>query len=226
MKFTLGLLTNHLFIIKKLQREALCKQSSFLKGHLLDIGCGTRPYKKFLKFTSYVGIDKNSQVSPDICADSQSIPFKEGYFDSVICTELIEHLQSPDACLKEIHRVLKNGGYLYLTAPQEWSLHYEPNDYYRFTKYGIRYLFEKHHFKIISEERIGGIFSLVGQRIIDVYWQLLVNCLSHFLGIRAAEKAALILCLPGLLFFYLLGKIGDRIDQTDALGWAVLAIKE
>ena len=214
------------FIIKKLQLEVLKKYSGYLKGRVLDIGCGAKPYKKYLvASTEYIGMDESKEIAPDVLGKSDKVPFSDGYFDSVLCTELLEHLPEPQDTLIEVKRVLKKSGYLYLTVPQEWCLHYEPRDYFRFTKYGIKYLLEKNGLEVISIERLGGIFSLLGQRIVDVSWQLLVKVIKHIFGLKYAERVASVLCMPFSLAFYLLGRVADNIDKSDALGWAVLAKK-
>jgi SAM-dependent methyltransferase len=223
--FDSDLFFNHLFIIKKLQRDAFRKYSGYLSGRILDIGCGTAPYRGYLSCQSYVGIDESPEVRPDVNASCESIPFKNNDFDGVICTEVLEHLAEPGRCVAETVRVLKSGGYLYITIPQSWGLHYEPRDYWRFTRYGIEYLLKKYSFKIVNIERLGGVFSLAGIRMIDVLWSGLVNLFS-FLGKRQSERIASLLCCPGSFLFYILGKIGDRIDKSDAIGWAVLARKQ
>lgn len=213
-----------LFIVKKLQIAAFKKYARYLKGRVLDIGCGAKPYRKYLAGAQdYVGMDECKQVEPDVLGTAQNIAFPNEYFDSVICTEVLEHLPEPQTAIQEICRVLKNGGFLYLTVPQEWPLHYEPNDFYRFTKFGIKYLLEKNNFQIVALERIGGIFSFVGQRIVDVFWRLTVDYLSPVLGARWAERMASTLWLAASLFFYFLGKIADKIDKREAIGWAALA---
>ena len=218
--------TGALFIVKNLQVALFKKYAHYLKGKVLDIGCGSKPYRKYLLAVhEYVGMDENREVKPDVLGAAQNIAFSGEYFDSVICTEVLEHLPEPQIAIQEIRRVLKNGGFLYLTVPQEWSLHYEPNDFYRFTKFGIKYLLEKNEFEIIALERIGGIFSLLGQRIIDVFWQFTVDCFRPILGAKWAERIASILWLIVSLLFYFLGKVADKIDKREAIGWAVLAKK-
>jgi SAM-dependent methyltransferase len=219
-------LTSMLFIIKDLQRNMLKKYSRYLNGRVLDIGCGTKPYRSYLgECGEYVGMDNDAAVKPDIVGDINNMPFPEEYFDSVLCTEVLEHLTEPEAGIRQINRVLKKNGYLYLTIPQEWCLHYEPRDYFRFTKYGIKYLLEKNGFEILAIERLGGVFSLVGQRLVDVIWNVIMAFLKPVLTLRCAERVSTIICLPTSIMFYTLGKIGDNIDKRDAICWAVLARK-
>lgn len=220
------LVTSPLFIIKALQRNMLKKYSIYLGGRVLDIGCGMKPYKKYLRICSeYIGMDNNKDVKPDMVGDIKELPFPEGYFDGVLCAEVLEHLPEPEIGIRQISRVLKTGGYLYLTVPQEWCLHYEPDDYFRFTKYGIRYLLKNNGFEILAIERLGGVFSLIGQRLVDVVWSAIAILLKPVLTSRWAERAATIVCLPVTIAFYVLGRVGDNIDKRDAIGWAVLARK-
>lgn len=214
-----------LFIIKTLQKEALKKYAKYIGGNVLDVGCGTEPYRRFITFEKYIGMDQFDELNPDILGSATEIPFKDKCFDAVLCTDVLEHITEPEKAINEMKRAIKDSGYLYVTVPQTWCLHYEPNDYFRFTKYAIKYLLEKDGFKILELDRIGGIFSLVGQRMIDVFYQFIANCVKSAVGLKWAERIASVLSLPASLLFYLLGKIGDKIDKRDALGWAVLARK-
>ena len=59
-----------------------------------------------------------------IRAEATRLPFASESFDKVLLMEVIEHLDSDDggACLQEIWRVLKRGGYLVLTTPNSWNI--------------------------------------------------------------------------------------------------------
>lgn len=219
------MVNSELFIIKTLQKESLKKYANFLKGIVLDIGCGVKPYKQFLSCEKYIGIDESKDVNPDFIGTVTDIPFEDGYFDSTLCTEVLEHVPDIEKAVDEINRVMKYNGYLYLTVPQSWCIHYEPKDFWRFTKYGIIYILEKSGFEVLRIERIGGIFSLIGQRLVDVLWHFLSRLFAKICGLKCAEKIASIFIFSFSIFFYLLGKIGDNIDKRDALGWAVLARK-
>ena len=214
------------FIIKSLQESLLKKYSRYLGGRVLDVGCGAKPYKSLLQGTcEYVGMDCSMGVKPECFGSIQGLPFKDGAFDSVLCTEVLEHLPEPDKAIAEIKRVLKKDGYLYVTVPQTWGLHYEPNDYWRFTQYGIAHLLKRGGFTVVEMERIGGIISMVGQRVIDLIWNLAASLLRLVLGLRWAQRFASIMIIPLSLGFYVLGMAADGINKEDALGWAVLARK-
>lgn len=95
--------------------------------------------------------------------DGKNIPIKSGYIDSVICTQVFEHVFEPEIFLNEINRVLKKNGHLLLTLPFVWDKHKKPYDYSRYSSFGIKYLLEKKGFKIIQQYKTTKDFSLIAQ---------------------------------------------------------------
>lgn len=100
---------------------------------ILDAGCGRGFYLKVLSFYSFPkeihGIDINNHylnVARQICNDKRviikqaniySLPYPKNYFDLVIASEILEHLNDDLKALKELKRVLKLNGYLLITVP-------------------------------------------------------------------------------------------------------------
>jgi len=95
-----------------------------------DFGCGYRGklLKKIVNIfsgvKSAVGLDLSvNAITPEqkiklIKTDLNSpLPLADNSFDAVICSAVIEHLSNYRQALTEIHRLLKNGGYLILTSP-------------------------------------------------------------------------------------------------------------
>jgi len=142
----------------ELQRCARC----YLSGRLLDIGCGAKPYKEMLSsyVSEHIGLDRPQPFNPraeiDLIGTAYEIPVENRYFDSALCTAALEHLAEPEIALRECNRVLKKGGVAVYTVPLLWQLHSEPWDYYRFTKYGLRHIFEKVGFEILEINALGG----------------------------------------------------------------------
>jgi ubiquinone/menaquinone biosynthesis C-methylase UbiE len=118
----------------------------YLSGRLIDIGCGTKPYKDLLApyVTEHVGIDHpntlHDKSNIDRFGTAYEIPASDESFDSAICTAVLEHLEEAELALKECWRVLKQGGIAIYSVPFIWHLHEEPRDFYRFSKYGLKYL--------------------------------------------------------------------------------------
>ena len=129
---------------------------SCIKGKVLDIGCGTKPYLEYFSPNCelYIGLEKSNTIhgldKVDILADSLSLPFKNLSFDNLVSFQVMEHVPEPLTFLSEAFRVLKPGGNFFFTTPFMWGEHEEPFDYFRYTRYGIRYLAEKAGFEVVE----------------------------------------------------------------------------
>jgi len=144
-------------------------------GWLLDIGCGNQPYAHlFPSVARYVGVDlpppPDTQRCADVWASGLHLPFVAARFDTVLCAQVLEHVPQPQQLVEEAFRVLKVGGRLILTAPQTWGLHEEPQDYYRFTRYGLHYLLESAGFEVQSIQARGGSWRVIGQTFLNLYY--------------------------------------------------------
>ncbi len=98
-----------------------------------------------------------------------------------ICTEVLEHVPQPIEALKEIARILKTGGILYLSAPLGCGLHQQPFHFYGgFTPHFYNKYLAEFGFKIIEIKPIGGLFSHVAQELHRVGRILIEKKSSHF----------------------------------------------
>ena len=143
-------------------------------ARLLDGGAGNCKYPHFFPQARATAMDLKPQRQRrygelDVAGNLYMMPFKTDAFDAVVNVEVLEHLREPLDALKEMFRVLRPGGRLILVAPQGWEEHEAPNDYFRFTKFGLRYLFEKAGFRVVSIEPLGGYFWYLGHRIAVSY---------------------------------------------------------
>ncbi|OGD63375.1 hypothetical protein A2160_02735 [Candidatus Beckwithbacteria bacterium RBG_13_42_9] len=108
------------------------------KNLILEIGAKDKPYRDLFPNSVALDIDKSPQI--DVMADAQSLPFQPGSFSVILCTEVLEHCHSPQRLIDECYRVLKKDGKLILTTRFIFPIHDAPNDFFRFTKYGLKYL--------------------------------------------------------------------------------------
>jgi len=148
-----------------LDRE-IRKSAPQAEGKLLDIGCGSKPYRQILsKHTDrYIGLDWPNTFhgrQMDIYGDMLSLPFADGSFDSILCSEVIEHCSEPEISIREMERVLREKGVLLISAPFIFHHHEYPWDYYRYTREGLKYLLTKSGFAIREMHTIGGPFIMV-----------------------------------------------------------------
>ena len=141
-----------------------------VRGRLLDVGCGSKPYQKYFEASEYIGLDMQGRNKhADRSYDGKTFPFSDGEFDAVLTSEVLEHVFNPDEFLSEINRVLRDGGVLLLTVPFVWDEHEQPFDYARYSSFGLRHLLESHGFEIIEHRKtmddIRVIFQLVNAYI-------------------------------------------------------------
>ncbi len=110
-------------------------------GLTLEVGSyGTADYKKY--FPNRVGIDIRPGEGVDKVASVYALPYPDNHFDNVLCITVLEHLIEPQKAITEMKRVLKKNGKIIVSAPFLYPTHDAPNDYWRFTKYGMELLFK------------------------------------------------------------------------------------
>jgi SAM-dependent methyltransferase len=106
----------------------------------------------------YINLDW--ETNPHIFADVTRTPLATESVDCILCTEVLEHLKDPQACVDEIHRLLRDGGLVFASTPFFYPIHADPYDYQRFTEDGLRHLFRE--FKSVEVFRMGGYFGVLG----------------------------------------------------------------
>lgn len=135
--------------------EFIQKNACYVHGRCLEFG--ENRYRFFFSRSDlYEVISIYSGPGVDYVCDIHaptSLPI--GVYDAVICTQVFEHLREPLLAAAMIHRLLKPGGVLLLTAPFINNIHGDPSDYYRYTPEGLRYVLERTGFTI-EELEFGG----------------------------------------------------------------------
>lgn len=140
-------------------------------ARVLDAGAGESPYRDLFAHTRRVALDDRrgdrawDYGGLDVVGDLRRIPFRDGAFDAVFCTETLEHLTDPQDFLNEAARVLRRGGRLHLTAPLTFREHQEPHDYFRYTRHGVRLLVERAGLRPVSIAPEGGYFRMMADKV-------------------------------------------------------------
>ncbi len=168
-----GIFLNPFYFARRGLAAAVRRHAPQLRGRLLDVGCGTKPYQALFTVDAYVGLDIDSETVrglgvADHLYDGRNFPFEDAAFDSVLCNQVLEHVFEPDRFLGEIRRILKPGGKLLLTVPFVWDEHEQPFDYARYSTFGLRALLEKNGLRVLQQEKIGADASTLFQ-VINVY---------------------------------------------------------
>lgn len=164
----LGIFVNPFYFARSGLRDAMAEFAPMLSGRLLDVGCGTKPYRSLFTVDAYIGLDIDSEGPlkrgiADHHYDGKSFPFADVSFDSILCSQVLEHVFNPDEFLGEIVRVLKPGGKLLLTVPFVWDEHEQPYDYARYSSFGLSALLEKQCLKVLQHKKLGADASILFQ---------------------------------------------------------------
>ena len=238
--FLLSRINIELFAIDKF----VARVSNLVKPNevVLDAGAGSCPYQKYFEHTIYEStdfddiFDKSHKGQHTFVCNLEKIPKPKNYYDTIINTQVLEHVEHPQKVINEFYRILKPGGKLFLTAPQGYGLHGEPYNFYNFTKFGLKSLFDTAGFRTIYIEPRGGIFWCLADYIrllptYILYQQLFTNKTKATFQpnlIAAVILPFYILLKPicsyliPLMFYFL-----DRLDkkQLFTLGYNCYCIK-
>lgn len=225
-----GILVNPFYITR---RELYQKIKTFSETcgqglEILDVGCGIKPYAKLFSNHHYLGIDvaggglDDQTKKPDLFFDGQNLPFSEDKFDLVIATEVFEHVQYLPELTKEIYRVLKPNGKLFITMPFIWPEHGLPYDFRRLTSFGHQQLLKSSGFINIKSQATTGVFGTCGQLISDFiitnYFEFLNKISSTGWGYKlkfiSIRLVVFLFCFPCQLIFLLLDRVFKKRGAT------------
>jgi SAM-dependent methyltransferase len=193
-------------------------QLTTISGTLLDLGCGTAPLEDFLdeRAASVVKCDwQNSFHVTDIDVEADlnaKLPFEDARFDTIVLSDVLEHIHKPHLLLSEVKRILKCGGMLIGNSPFIYLLHEEPYDYHRYTKYYYSKTFEELGFTSFELYSYGTGFELISDFIMKFLNKMRLGWLN-------------------VILFYFLKKYLRVVNITNSkppkmsLGYGFIAIK-
>jgi SAM-dependent methyltransferase len=181
-----------------------------LTGELLDVGCGRQPYADYFRHVARKQTcDFNAaRGQVDFECPAHKIPLPDNSLDSILCTEVLEHVPDPLAVWREFHRLLRPGGKVLLATPMSWPGHEEPYDFYRYPEFGLRYLARESGFEILRLVPRGGPWALLGQVGLHV--------MPHFIRFGWQRR---------MWNRFFLGLDGRRCSARLTMGWTLLALR-
>ena len=201
---------DHAFINITLIERSIAWLAPELCGEMLDIGCGQRPYAGYFTHVNrQQACDFDAKRGPvDFECPADSVPLPAASLDSILCTEVLEHVPNPDAVWREFHRLLRPGGKVLLTTPMYWPSHEEPYDFYRYPHFGLRRLAKDSGFEVVKIVPRGGVWAFLGQAIL--------HTMPQYLRFRWQRK----------IINHLFLKLDAwRCNPNITLGWTILARK-
>jgi SAM-dependent methyltransferase len=147
-------------------------------GRLLDLGCGSNPYVGMTAghVTKHIGLDHptsgHDRSAVDVSASAYAIPFRSDTFTTVMCSSVLEHLEEPEAALRETARIMAPEACAVFITPFIWHIHEEPRDFYRYSRYGLEHLFTKAGFDRIEVRPLSGFWVTFGQLFVHQLYRL------------------------------------------------------
>lgn len=157
------------YFVRKEIFAFLESNSNFLSGNLLDFGGGSKPYQDLFKnsqnYFSIEVLSNKENLKSDIYYNGSELPFADNTFDSILCTEVFEHVEKLDDVIDELYRVLKPGGRMIVTTPFMCMEHEMPYDFRRFSFNGLSNLMKKNNFKILQSQKLLNNFHVFFQTL-------------------------------------------------------------
>lgn len=153
------------------------------KGRLLEIGAQGRSEVQ----VAFNGFDIQSfdivnTHNPDFLGDltthNPEIPNQT--FDVIACLEVLEHTLQPFDAVAELRRMLRDGGYLIISAPLNFRIHGPIPDCWRFTEFGWRVLLK--NFDILKIDEL----KAPSRPLFPIKYNILAQC-NHAKQIRAQD---------------------------------------
>ena len=155
---------------------------------ILDVGSGKPFQKELKKFENlfkgcqYYSLDINIAYKPHIVGDIHNLPFKDESIDAIICKAVLEHVPEPQKAVREMYRVLRKGGKIFVYIPFIYPYHGgNYKDYYRFTIDAIEYMFSDFkELKVVPVRGLFGTLSLFIPKIGHILEQI-ANIIDEFI---------------------------------------------
>jgi SAM-dependent methyltransferase len=132
------------------------------KGRLVDLGCGTVPlYRAYADFVTDVtcvdlGGTAHARHLDAECDLNEPLPFADQSFDTIVLSDVLEHIARPELLWAEMARILASGGEILVNVPFYYWIHAGPYDFYRYTEFALRRFVESAGLELIQLDAIGG----------------------------------------------------------------------
>lgn len=144
--------------------DFLERQFSTTQTGTLGLDVGGHKNEKRGKFDpthlNPIVLNISAQKDLDVSGDAAWLPFEQGTFEWILCSELLEHVNEPSQVLSEAFRVLKVKGKLIITVPFLFRVHADPVDIGRYTQWYWQRHLEAAGFSSVQIEKQGLFWSV------------------------------------------------------------------
>jgi len=183
-------------------------------------------YSEFVEKATLVDWDNSLHENPllDLVTDLNTLlPLEDETFDTVLLSDVLEHIPEPQNLLSEISRILKsNGGVLLLNVPFFYPIHEEPFDFHRYTRFSLERMCAAAGLTVLEIAPIGGLpeilIDIASKSALNIFWRL------PFFGSRLA---AVFQSTGSWILKLRIGrKVSVRTADHYPLGYALVAVKQ
>jgi SAM-dependent methyltransferase len=180
-------------------------------GKLADLGCGMVPlydcYKKHISENTCVDWPNSlhlNQYLDTTCSLNEPLPLRDNEFDTIILSEVLEHIAEPELLWGEMNRILKPGGKILLGVPFLYKIHEAPHDYFRYTEFALQNFASKNKMEVVDLVPYGGLPAV----LTDIYAKQLskIPLIGTFLSSISQN----------LCWWFMQTKFGKRISNKSA----------
>lgn len=197
------------------------------KDILVDIGSSTRYLEKYVirADAKYVGIDypnwsfnyersltKIDNITPDLWSDIRKIGLRKEIADIVTCIDVLEHIDDPMLAIENMAASCKVNGLIVTLIPFFMEIHggkAGEDDYYRFTKSSMEYIFRSNSCEVVHSDYIGKFGTTLNTLISGFL-------IREFQFSQSILKKSIYLMLSALFILMSLAvrKLIDKMDTT------------
>lgn len=138
------------------------------RGRLVDLGCGKAPlldcygaHVDSVLLADWANSYHENPLLDLVCDLNKPLELESDRFDTIVLSDVLEHIAEPNALLGEVARIAAPGARLILNVPFLYSLHEEPYDYFRYTRFGLTRMLEAAGFVEIQVEEVGGPLEVI-----------------------------------------------------------------
>ncbi len=155
--------------------DAIASHANRAHGILFDVGCGIKPFEAtFAPFVDkYIGLEYSPESGylgnkADFCGDAAFLPLADECVDTILCTEVMEHVPDPEKTIAEFARVLRPGGTIITTAPFFYPIH-DAFDFFRYSPDGLAAIMKRNGLEIEKVVPLSGT-AVTLAAMFNLYW--------------------------------------------------------
>jgi SAM-dependent methyltransferase len=184
------------------------------RGAVLDLGCGRAPlfgvYREFaetITCVDWANSPHEVRHADVLCDLNEPMPLPDASFDTIICSDVMEHLYRPQQAMLEIRRLLRPGGKLLMNVPFLYWIHEQPHDFHRYTQFALERMVGDSGLDLVEIQELGGAPEVLADLIAKIAMRIRVLGRPMAMSVQA------------LCGWWVKTKLGGRVSAATAKQW-------